>query len=301
MAWRGLHISQPCHLSLDKSRIQVDLRGENENQPPLHFPLEDAAWIILDNVRVTLSARLIAACMESGIPIVFSDQRHHPCGMALSFHQHHAQTEVARDQLAMKAGFKKAAWAITVRAKIRNQGENLRLAQHKDQKALQAFAGRVKSGDPDNVEAHAARYYWLRVFDDFARSDSDDLRNAMLNYGYACLRGALARAVTASGFLPAMGIHHDGRFNAFNLVDDMMEPYRPVVDWAVVEHLREREDDLDEMTLHDRRAMAAVLSRDVVIDGEQLAVVHATERTADSLRRAMQENAPKRLLFPKAW
>lgn len=300
MAWRGLHISQPCHLSLDKSRIKVDLRN-TEEEPPLLFPLEDAAWLILDHVRSTLSARLVAACMEGGTPIIFSDQRHHPCGMALSFHQHHAQAEVARDQLAMKAGFKKAAWTITVRAKIRNQGENLRLLQHKDKKALGAFAKRVKSGDPDNVEAHAARYYWLRLFDDFARSDSEDLRNALLNYGYACLRGALARAATASGFLPALGIHHDGRFNAFNLVDDLMEPYRPVVDWAVVEYLRNRDDAQEEMTLNDRRAMAAVLSREVVMDGEQLAVVHATERTADSLRRAMRENLPKRLFYPKAW
>ncbi len=180
MAWRGLHISRAASLSLDKGRIRVcDLEGDAAAEP-LFFPLEDAAWIILDTNKATLSARLIAACMEAGTPIVFSDQRHHPCGLALSFHTYHAQAEVARQQLALSKPFKKRCWKNIVKAKIRNQAENLHLMQHGDETVLSAMASRVQSGDPKNVEARAARYYWSRIFDGFQRSDDGDLRNALL-------------------------------------------------------------------------------------------------------------------------
>ena len=300
MAWRGLHISRRAHLSLDRSRLKI--RGLEDDDPePLFFPLEDIAWIVLDNTRSTLSARLLAACMEAGVLVVFSDQRHHPCGLALSFHQHYAQTEVSRAQLSLTGPFMKRAWQAIVRAKIRNQAENLRLAQHPDAPTLKAMAKKVLSGDPKNVEARAARYYWSRLFAAFKRSDQEDLRNGLLNYGYACVRAALARSLVAVGFLPSVGLHHDGRFNAFNLVDDLLEAYRPVVDWAVVEHLRTREDEDDALSLDDRRAMAAILTRDILLDGEQLSVLHATERSADSLRRAVQSGDVTPLLLPEGW
>ena len=301
MAWRGLHISRPAHLSLDRSRIKVCELETDDDPEPLFFPLEDVAWIVLDNTRSALSARLIASCMEAGVLIVFSDQRHHPCGLALSFHQHYAQTEVSRVQLTLTEPFKKRVWQTIVRAKIHNQAENLRLAQHSDAPALKAMAKKVLSGDPKNVEARAARYYWSRLFVEFKRSNHDDLRNALLNYGYTCVRAALARSLVAVGFLPSVGIHHDGRFNAFNLVDDMLEPYRPVIDWAVVEHLRTRENEDDVLSLEDRRVMAAILTRDIMLDGEQISVLHATERSADSLRRAAQSGEVTPLLLPEGW
>ncbi len=302
MAWRGLHISKPAHLSLDHGRIKVREIGENTDETePLFFPLEDAAWIIVDNTRSTLSARLISACMEAGTPIVFADTRHNPCGLALPFHQHHAQTQVSRAQLGMSAPFKKRAWALTVKAKILGQAENLRLAQHKDAPELAVLAQKVRSGDPNNVEARAARFYWARLFDDFIRADETDVRNALLNYGYACVRAAIARAMVAVGFIPSVGLHHDGRFNPFNLVDDLIEPFRPVVDWAVIEHLRVRGGQETDLTLDDRRAMAAILTRDLVMDGEQLNVLHSAERMADSLRRAIEAGDPYRILFPKGW
>ncbi len=300
MAWRGLHISRAAHLSLDHGRIKIRQLDE-EGSEPLFFPLEDAAWIIVDNTRSTLSARLISSCMEAGTPIVFSDQRHNPCGMALPFHQHYAQTQVSRAQLALSAPFRKRMWTLIVQAKIRGQAENLRLVQHKDAPALAILAKKVQSGDPTNVEARAARYYWSRLFDHFVRADEEDIRNALLNYGYACVRASIARAVVAVGFLPSVGLHHDGRFNPFNLVDDLIEPFRPVIDWAVVEHLRTREKNENELSLEDRQQMAAILTRDLVMDKEQLSLLHATERMADSLRRAAEARDPKQLLFPEGW
>ena len=299
MAWRGLHISQPARLSLEQGRIRVR-QGEDADGDPLSFPLEDVAWVILDDGRSTLSARLIAACMEAGTPLVFCDQRHLPCGVALPFHQHYAQTQVGRAQLALSAPLKKRLWQAIVKAKIYGQALNLRYAQHADHQTLKTIATHVRSGDPDNVEARAARYYWPRLFDGFTRSDDEDLRNALLNYAYACVRAAIARALVASGFIPSIGIHHDGGLNPFNLADDLIEPYRPIADWAVAEHLGTRHDE-GKMTLADRRTMAAVLTREIVIAGEQMSLLHAVERSVESLRRAVEANDPTALVLPEGW
>jgi CRISPR-associated protein Cas1 len=300
MAWRGLHISRAAHLSLNKGRIKVFFFEEEESDP-LFFPIEDAAWVILDNCHSTLSARLISACMEASTPIIFSDTRHHPCGMALSFHQHHAQTQISRMQISLSRPFKKRIWSQIVRTKIINQAQTLSYQQSRDSQVLANMARTVRSGDPKNVEARAARFYWSRLFDNFSRSDESDIRNGLLNYGYACARATIARAAVAAGFIPSIGLHHDGRLNAFNLVDDLIEPFRPVIDRAVVEHMTNRASCEQNLTLEDRREMAAVLTRELIVEGQQLSLLSATEHTTESLRRAVQENKPELLKFPEGW
>lgn len=299
MAWRGLHISRAAHLSLDQSRICV--RFFDEDDEALFFPIEDIAWIILDTAGSTLSARVISACMEKGTPIVFSDNRHHPCGMALPFHQHYAQTEVSRLQISLSLPFKKRIWTQIVSAKIINQAQTLIYQQNPNASTLKKMASQVQSGDPKNTEARAARYYWSQLFDKFTRSDDNDVRNAMLNYGYACIRAAIARAVAATGFIPSLGLHHDGHLNAFNLVDDLIEPFRPIVDQTVSECLAVREQIEAELSLEDRQALAGVLNRDVIVNGNQLSLLNATELVAENLRNAMKENKPELLLFPEGW
>ncbi len=300
MAWRGLHISRAAHLSLDKGRIKVRFLEEDDGEP-IFFAIEDVAWVILDHARSILSARVISACMEDGTPIIFSDQRHHPCGMALPFHQHFAQTQVSRLQIGVSTPFKKRIWARIVKAKIRNQAQNLVYQQNSNSGVLKEMVRHVQSGDPKNVEARAARYYWSQLFENFTRADEGDVRNAMLNYGYACVRAVIARALVATGFIPSIGLHHDGVHNPFNLVDDLLEPFRPVVDRVVIENLAARAGNDHRLLLEDRRSLVAVLGRDVIVDGEQLSLLNAAEQAAESLRVAMEENRPSRLLFPVGW
>lgn len=301
MAWRGLHISRAAHLLLDKSRIEVRFLEDEEDTGPLFFPVEDVAWVILDHARSTLSSRMIAACMETGVAIVFSDQRHHPCGMALPFHQHFAQPEVSRLQISVSQPLRKQIWAQIVKAKITNQARTLRYQQIPESVVLAKMVQYVRSGDPKNVEARAARFYWSHLFKDFIRSDEGDVRNAMLNYGYACIRAAIARAVAATGFIPSLGLHHDGHLNAFNLVDDLIEPFRPIIDRAVAEHLAGRDRQKSELTLQDRQTMAAVLSRDVVVAGNQYTLLNATEMAVESMRTAMSKKDSALLSFPEGW
>jgi CRISPR-associated protein Cas1 len=156
----------------------------------------------------------------------------------------------------------------------------------------------VGSGDPDNVEARAARAYWSRLWSNFRREDEADLRNALLNYGYAVLRACVARALVGIGFLPAFGIHHASVTNAFNLADDMLEPFRPFIDLLAWRHLGGM-DEARAMSLEDRQAMAGAMMETATMGEDEVTLLVAAERLAASLARAMEERRVEALLLPR--
>lgn len=296
MAWRGLHISQPARLSLHAHRLLVE-QGDEE---AVSFPLEDVAWVVLDTPQVTVTAALMAACAQSAIPVVYSDHKHIPCGVFLPFHQHWRQAGVARAQIGASGPLKKRLWQAIVRRKVENQAAVLDRAQVEGGHTLREIAGRVRSGDAGNTEARAARYYWGRLFVCFRRHDEADPRNAMLNYGYAVLRAAVARALVAAGLLPAVGVHHDGAQNAFNLADDLLEVLRPLADWTAFdlsEHgARPEQPELDRA---QRQKLAHVMTETLVLEGEQLTVLPAVDRTVASLVRALSGDGASALVLPR--
>jgi len=292
MAWRGLHISQPARLTHRSSQIVID---RDDDEETLTFPVEDIAWIILDTPQVSLTGSLLSALAENGVALIVPDAKHHPAGMLLSFHQHHAQSAVAHAQIAASGPLKKRLWQKLVSAKIENQAAVLRAIGNDRAQALSAMAGRVRSGDPDNLEAQAARAYWPLLFEGFRRHD-EDRRNGLLNYGYAVVRAAIARACVAYGLLPTFGLHHNARANAFNLVDDLIEPFRPSVDRMA--RARAVEEDGDDLTVADRRHMAGILGESVAIGEERLTILAATEAVAASLVRAIDTANPALLGIP---
>jgi CRISP-associated protein Cas1 len=294
MAWRNLHLSRASRLSLAQSQL-VCLIGDERHT----FPLEDLATIIVDSPEVTLTSALLGACAEHGVALIVSDQRHIPASLTLPFHRHSKQTEVARLQSELSAAFRKRAWQIIVRSKIRNQASALDVIAADSADTLRAMARQVQSGDVSGVEARAARFYWSKLFADFKRDDDHDRRNAALNYGYAVVRAALARCLVAFGFLPCFGLQHDGVQNAFNLADDLIEPFRPFVDRLVARRAaEERWQPGSSLTLEDRRALAAVLDVDSVVDEDDVVLMRAAEITAESLSTAARQGDPGRLRLP---
>jgi CRISP-associated protein Cas1 len=293
MAWKGVHISRPARLSWKDAQLVV---AQDEGE--VVMPLEDVAWIVLDTMQVTLTASLVSACMEAGVVVIFTDARHTPSGLALPFHRHHRQAGVATIQLGLTQPVKKRLWQSLVVAKIENQSDCL---DHCGQEAhaLRAMAKLVASGDPENVEARAAREYWSCLFRDFSRGDDSDLRNKMLNYGYAVVRAAIARALTANGLLPCIGLHHDSAANAFNLADDLFEPFRPVVDRKVFDMAGAGPAETEELTVDHRRLLAGILNAGISLNGETVSVLIATERASESLVRAMEGASPALLHLPR--
>jgi CRISPR-associated protein Cas1 len=293
MAWRGLHISRRTHLSLSDNQI---VAKQDEAAP--RIPIEDIAWIVLDSPQVTLSTALIAACMDAGIVIVTTDNTHTPSGMMLPFHRHHRQAEIADLQASLTAPLKKRIWQNLVRAKIDNQASNL-IVCGRDATALRAMVHLVGSGDPDNTEARAARTYWPRLFADFIREDGTDKRNALLNYGYAIVRSAVARALVAVGLVPAFGVNHASITNAFNLADDLVEPFRPFVDHQVWNLTANGTVSKGETTVEERRTLASILTETAIFGTETVSLLTATEQAAESLVRAMQTSSAAVLQLPR--
>lgn len=293
MAWRGLHLTNPSRLSLADDQIVV---GQDDGE--VRLALEDVAWVVIDSPRTSLTASLMSACMDAGVAVIFTDATHTPSGVALPFHRHHRQAEVAGKQAAASSPLKKRMWQAIVRRKIDNQAAALDTVGAGGGATLRAMAARVGSGDPGNIEAQAARFYWGKLWRDFRREDAGDRRNMMLNYGYAVVRSGVARTLVASGLIPAFGLKHASVSNAFNLADDVVEPFRPFVDVLAWRTIGEGRACREDMTVDDRRAMAGVLLGEARFGTDAVTLLTATERTAESLVRAFESATPAVLALP---
>jgi len=294
MAWKGLHLTQPSKLSLADGQCCVK-RDDGE----VRIAIEDLAWIIIDSPQTTLTSTLMSACMEAGVAMVVTDGRHTPSGLLLPFHRHHRQGAIAKLQADAKDSFKKRVWQTMIRRKILNQSSVLASLGKPDADTLKEIARHVEPGDPGNVEARAARFYWPRLFADFVRENGNDRRNKMLNYGYAVVRAGVARALTAAGFVPALGVFHQGAANAFNLADDLFEPFRPFVDLLVWRTSENGGGKDGELTVEHRRTMAGALLVDTRIGSDNVTLLVAAETSAQSLVRALESGKPDRLLLPE--
>ena len=292
MAWRGVHIGQAARIGLKNQQVVV-----SQADAETTIPIEDIAYLILDTPQTTLTGAVLAALAEANVVVIQSDAKHHPAMMALPFHGHHKQAEIAHLQIETTLPFRKRAWQLIVKAKIDNQRAHL-ASYGRDTGVLPALMTRVKSGDPDNLEAQAARAYWSRLFENSRRNDETDLRNAMLNYGYAIVRAALARAITVAGLIPAFGLHHASVTNAFNLADDLIEPFRPSVDALSMFLSSTEERASTELNLEDRRALVGVMMTSIRMELETMTLLAATEQCAFSLVRAIREKNPDVLKLP---
>ena len=292
MAWKGLHISKPGRLSVGDGQIIVA-----QDDGEVRLPLEDIGWIVIDEPRLTLTASLLAALAEHGIAMFTTDQRHMPSAVTLPFARHHRHAGVVGQQIDLSQPFKKRCWQMIVRAKLNNQARVLELSGCAGSEPLRAMAKLTGSGDPENIEARGARHYWQSLFEKFIRDDPGDLRNKMLNYGYAILRGGVARALTGAGFSCAIGLHHVSQTNAFNLADDLIEPFRPFADQMVAKICIERCRE-DELALDDRRKLTGLLLDTCEIATERMTLLAACEKTVSSLYRAIEQDDPARLILP---
>ncbi|WP_338846131.1 type II CRISPR-associated endonuclease Cas1 [Massilia sp. W12] len=294
MGWRSVLISQPARLALRQRSLLIE-----QDAGSAQVPLEDIAALVLDQPQVTLSAALLAALSQEQIALITVNGQHLPNGMLLPFTPHFRFLRVLRLQLAAGAPLQKRLWQQIIKQKIDNQACVLALhGQTQSAAHLQELATRVRSGDPDNLEAQAAQKYFLALFGrDFRRGD-ERFWNAGLNYAYAIVRAALARALCAAGLLPAHGLHHCNEFNAFNLADDMIEPWRPLLDAWVLRHYPE--EQAASLTPQDKAQLISFLHQDVPLQTQsgRCTVLAALEQSVQSLVRALEGDSKARLSLP---
>lgn len=298
MIKRTLYFGNPCYLS--KKLEQLHAEFPEEGKPSRSVPIEDVALVILDNPQITITQGLTVALLANNAAILSCDHHHLPLGMFLNLNSHSQQTENWRTQIDASAPLKKNLWAQTVQAKIANQAAVLSEQKAENSNMLH-WAKNVKSGDPDNLESRAAGYYWKNLFNPEisfgGRHRFGDPPNNLLNYGYAILRAIVARALVSSGMLPALGIFHRNKYNAYCLADDIMEPFRPYVDRLVLQILDEH-DEVDELTKELKGKLLQIATVDVVIDGKSSPLMVGVHRTTASLMRCF-EGVNRKILYPE--
>lgn len=243
--------------------------------------LDQIQAVIVNPHGATMSAGILAALAERGVPVIIAGKNFRPVATVLPIEGHHAISQRIEAQVGASQPARKQAWKQIVRSKITMQALVLEQEGH-DARRLWEMEGQVKSGDHQNMEAQAARRYWPLLFGGGFRRDPDEPGlNALLNYGYAVIRAATARAITAAGLHPAIGVHHQGALDTMRLADDLMEPFRPLIDARVLAIARD-EEDLD-VVPHTKKMLVAVLSTDVPTDVGTSPVSVAITRTARSL------------------
>jgi CRISP-associated protein Cas1 len=284
-AWRTILVTKLCRLSMKNLQLIYEPKGE----PTITVPLEDITVIVLESNQASMTIALLSMCAEKNIAIFSCDSYHMPNGLFMPFHQHSRLSQISHIQRDMKLPLKKQIWQKIITQKISNQAQLLREFDKEDFQ-VRVLVDKVKSGDSENLEALAARRYWGLLFDEFTRDQKAlDPRNIALNYGYAVVRGAVARSLVAHGLLPTFGVFHNSDLNAYNLADDMIEPLRPMVD-MVVKKL-EIEDALDvHMGVEVKSALLNVLVMQMQLDGENITVLNVCDTMTQTFVKSMRLN-----------
>lgn len=234
MSHRAIEIGTPCFLFTELQHLVIHKEGVEAGR----IPIEDIGLLILDSWGITMTMELQVKLAENQVAVILCDAKHLPISMNVAFEGHHQHAKILKQQIDAAEPTQKRLWQTIIQGKIHNQAEALRRQNpgisKKEINQLHEMQSFVRSGDPDNIEGQAARKYWPLLFGEgFLRDRDEPGVNACLNYGYAVIRAAMARALVGTGLHPALGIHHRNAYNAFALADDVMEPLRPLVDVKV--------------------------------------------------------------------
>lgn len=267
------------HVAINRGFLVISEKGNEVGK----VPLDDIAAVIANSHGLTYSNNALVTLSTRGVPIVLCGANHMPVAIVWPVDTHHVQTGRMNDQIGASLPQKKRLWAQLVRAKILAQAATL-AAVGAPNEGFFLLSRKVRSGDPDNVEAEAARRYWpLLLGADFRRDKDGDGINGLLNYGYAVLRAGVARAVMAAGLHPSFGLMHSNRSNPMVLVDDLMEPFRPSVDREVFRLVR---DGAQEVNRDTKTALARIMVLDLPTDLGFSPLMVCAERLVQSLAKS---------------
>ena len=302
MIKKTLYFGNPVYLSLRNAQLVIKLPDVEKatalpevlkKQAEVTKPIEDIGIVVLDNKQITITSGVLEALLENTCSVITCDSKSMPVGLMLPLYGNTTQNERFREQLDASLPLKKQLWQQTIQAKINNQASVLKDCMNEEVKCMRVWAADVRSGDPDNLEARAAAYYWKSLF-----ADREGIPpNNLLNYGYAILRAVVARGLVISGLLPTLGIHHHNRYNAYCLADDIMEPYRPYVDELVFSLIQEYGMGV-ELTKEVKTRLLIIPTLEVIIGGKRSPLMIAVGQTTASLYKCFNGEL-RRVAYPE--
>ncbi len=295
MLYRSIYIGNPAYLRLQDNQMKI-LCPESKSVKG-SVPVEDLGLLMLDHFQITISHQLIQRLMGNNVVVISCDAHHLPHGMMLPIYGHSTHSQRIKEQMEVSEPLKKQLWKQTVECKIANQIAVLeKLGNYAE--PMYEYLGQVKSGDTTNMEGIAAQHYWKHLISpDFLRERFGNSPNQFFNFGYSVLRSIVARALVETGLLPVLGIFHRNKYNPYCLADDMMEPYRPFVDFLVIKWL-ENNPEAEELTKECKAYFLRIATCDVKIDDQLRPLLVGVKQTASSLYKCY--TGEKRLIsYPK--
>lgn len=294
MVKQTLYFGNPSRLSVENRQLKIQLSSSlPDGSDTIYRSIEDIGVIVIDSPQISITSSVISELIKAGAVIISCDSKHLPAGLMFNMAANSMQTEHYRYQIESTLPLRKRLWQQTVSAKIRNQGCLLNRLTNQQHRCMSVWAKKVKSGDRDNMEARAAAYYWKNLFNDnkgFRRHRYGDEPNSLLNYGYSILRAILCRGLVSSGLHPSIGIFHRNKYNPFCLADDVMEPYRPIVDKLVLEIIADTlNPSLENKEV--KRRLLSIGTCDVKISGNTRPLMVAASETTASLVKCFRRES----------
>lgn len=287
MGYINLFLSTPCSIRINHGQLVV--RGEEEHS----FPVEDLNSVLIETAECTITSYTLSTLSDAGAVVFTCDGKHLPNGVILPLNSYYRPLKILKLQQNMPKPLQKQLWQSIVKRKIENQATCVEFTSNESVDDLYSLAKSVSSDDAKNFEAVAANLYFKKIFGkDFVRRD-DSFINLALNYGYSIVRGLIARTLTVYGFEPSIGVHHASELNNFNLADDIIEPFRPIVDMIVFNFIGQ-----EKLTPQIKKQLFALMNQDVEINGQIYALSYAVELVVHSLKNCLMSGKCE-LLLPK--
>ena len=281
MGFRNIKIDSHVKLSIKNQQLNI------ETDIARQIPLEDINCIIIENQTVTVSAYLLQKMADMGIAVYVCDEKHLPNAVFLPMVRHSRHFKILKYQIEAGKPLQKRLWQQIVVRKIRNQALCLAYLDLDGSEELMKMCKEVQSGDRTHVEAKAAAFYFKSLYGLGFSRGNDHVINSALNYGYAIVRGLIARSIVCYGLEPSIGVFHHSELNNFNLADDMIEPFRPLVDLYVAQNYDIAEIDSD-LTPERKRGIFGIINYDMDMKGEKRIISNCIDMLVASYSGALQ-------------
>lgn len=281
MAFRNVYLQNDVHLKIKNEQLVV-----KETNAEITIPLEDLNSVCIESLKTIISTYALKKFIEHDVIVYVCDEKHLPTGVLIGTNNYSRQLKNIKMQVEMSKPLSKRIWQDIIKVKVSNQARCLKELNIKEHKKLEDMIIGITSGDKNNVEAKAASLYFRLIFGREFNRNLECVHNAALNYGYAIIRGMIARTLVMYGFEPSIGIFHHSQLNNFNLADDFIECFRPVVDLFVLTKVNFNSEVL---TSENKKEIYKIVNNLVLIDGKKFNIQGAIEYMIKSFSTCMNK------------
>ena len=288
MGFRTLEISHAAEIHIKEGQLEV-----TTEEGTIYVPIEDLNQIMVHGANIRLSTMDLSILSQNKVALMTLDERYLPTAIVLPFEGHARQSKLMHAQVNASSEKYLELWIQIIKHKISNQSRALSIMGLDGAERIAEYVSEVNDENVDYCESLAAKEYFSYYHEGFNRRTEDPI-NSRLNYGYAIVRSAIARKLVSTGFHPTFGLHHDSQLNAFNLADDLIEPYRPMVDLVAHNNIAANV----QLTKSERKELAHVLYNACIIDGVKVNIMSAIDIMVESLKRIILDESKETFKLP---